>query len=1114
MPVQAFQTAPVQTCRITGRAVSGGRPLPGVSLLFSAGDAVKAATSTDVDGTFSLTLPPGTTYRLQIEFTGFAATTKEVVLAQVPCDQKIDIELTLKPPTGSTGPTGPTGSTGSTGSGRGAAPRFETLNVQANAATAAVAEVTAPPDTVETAARLLLPPGFSTEATQAVAVNGNMAQIDRGMMNDRMQAIGRGEVDPITGEFRPAGATAGGALFGDEFGRGGPGGQRLGGPGRGGPGGPGGRGGPGGPAGQGRLGGRGVQQSPYTYTANYTFGGSALDSAPYQLRPETAASKRPYYRNNYGGTIGGPVRIPKLYDGTRRTNFQFNYSGNYSGNLFDQYATVPTEAIRNGDFSGAAFAIVDPVTKLPFEGNRIPVERIDPAARVLLGYIPEPNLSGTNRNFHYTTTTNSSSNQVSVRITHNFSAPPAAGRGGPAGGAAGRGGAGGRAGGPGGGRGGRGNQGTTVNMNAQVQYRTNESEQVNVFPTLGGSSKGSSISVPVGLNIAHRRDMHAISVNFSRSTSHSNNRFAYLTDVAGLAGINGVSEDPFAWGVPSLSFSTFSSLRDSTPTRRSDRRLTSSYTFSRPSQNHTIRFGGEYSQDWSDSQSDPNARGTFVFTGLYSAGGASIPRGVGLDFADFLLGLPQQASIQFGPGTVRLRGQSFGAFLQDDWRRSPGLTFNLGVRYDFVRPYREAGGQMVNLDAAPGFTAVSPVVSGATGPFSGVYPTGLVNADANNLSPRVGVAWRAARATIIRSGYSLNYNAGSYASIARQLVGQPPFASTGTSLGTLTNPITITDPFANITPTTTTNNFGIDRNYVLGIAHTWNADITRELGMWTLGAGYVGTKGMNLDMLRAPNRGASGLLIPDVQSFIWQESTGSSLLAAGNFRIRRRPIAGIGFGGSYTLARSRDNTTATGGSATVAQDDRNLEAEWALSSFDRRHQLSVDAQIELPFGPNRRWLANGGVWASVLEGWSVNTTFTWNSGAPLTPRVSGAAADVARGTNGTLRASYNGQPIELDNPTIEQYFNTSAFTSPLPGEFGNALRNMIIGPGNRQLNASFSRDVRMGRNRTISIQLNANNLLNMVQWSGVDTNVNSLTFGQVTSVRPMRSMTLNLRFRF
>jgi len=463
---------------------------------------------------------------------------------------------------------------------------------------------------------------------------------------------------------------------------------------------------------------------------------------------------------------------------------------------------------------------------------------------------------------------------------------------------------------------------------------------------------------------------------------------------------------------------------------------------------------------------------------------------------------------------VELRGQSVGLFLQDDWRKGPGLTFNLGVRYDFVRPYREAEGQMVNLDAAPGFAAVAPVLSGSNGPWSGAYPPGLVNADANNISPRIGFAWRAARATVVRGGYAINYNAGSYASIARQLVGQPPFASTGTSIGNLTNPITIENPFVNVTPTTTTNNYGIDRNYVLGVAHTWNADVTRDIGMWSLGAGYVGTKGLNLDMLRAPNRGASGLLIPDVQSFTWQESSGSSLLAAANFRIRRRPAAGIGFGATYTLARSRDNTTATGGSATVAQDDRNLEAEWALSSFDRRHQFSADTQIELPFGPNRRWVNGDGVWPSLLEGWSVSTTFTWNSGTPLTPRVSGAAADVARGTNGTLRASYNGQPIALDNATIEQYFNAAAFAAPLAGEFGNALRNMIIGPGNRQLNANFARDVRLGRNRTISIQLTASNILNMVQWSGVDTNVNSLTFGQVTSVRPMRSMTLNLRFRF
>ena len=251
-----------------------------------------------------------------------------------------------------------------------------------------------------------------------------------------------------------------------------------------------------------------------------------------------------------------------------------------------------------------------------------------------------------------------------------------------------------------------------------------------------------------------------------------------------------------------------------------------------------------------------------------------------------------------------------------------------------------------------------------------------------------------------------------------------------------------------------------------------------------------------------------------MQAFTWQAAEGRSILAAANFRVRRRTVKGVGFGGTYTLARSRDNTTATGGNATVAQDDHNLDAEWAISSFDRRHQFAADISVELPFGQNRPWLSGGGFWATLLEDWSVNANFTWNSGTPLTPRVSGAAADVARGTNGTLRARYNGEPVQLDDPTIDQFFNRSAFTRPLPGEFGNALRNMIVGPGNRQLNATFSRDLRMGRNRSLSLQVNANNLFNMVQWSGVDTNVNSLTFGQVTSVRPMRSVQLNLRFRF
>jgi hypothetical protein len=150
----------------------------------------------------------------------------------------------------------------------------------------------------------------------------------------------------------------------------------------------------------------------------------------------------------------------------------------------------------------------------------------------------------------------------------------------------------------------------------------------------------------------------------------------------------------------------------------------------------------------------------------------------------------------------------------------------------------------------------------------------------------------------------------------------------------------------------------------------------------------------------------------------------------------------------------------------------------------------------------------------MLGHWRGSMNVTWQSGTPLTPRVQAAPGDVARGTNGSLRADYLGGPIQVAGPTIDRFFNTAAFAVPAAGTFGSASRNLIIGPGSKQLNAQFSRDVRMGGNRAVTVQLNATNLLNLVNYAGIDTVVNSPTFGQVLSVRPMRSMTFNLRFRF
>jgi hypothetical protein len=1076
------QQAPAP-CVLSGRVTSGTIPLPGVSLLALSTDRVVAATSTDVGGRYELRLPAGQ-LRLEAQLTGFTKVERPFTLSGDPCTAQVaDLQLALQPRAPRPAASAPSAA---------AQAGFEQLSVQTQQGATAVDASTNERELADAATRLLLPPGFSTDApTESVAIAGNMASLDRGMMGDRFAAIGRGEIDPVTGERAEETGPGGRGAQGPAGGRGGPG--RAGGPG--------GRGG----RGDFLIAGRGGRQRAYNVQTNNNYGGSALTSAPYQLRPGETRSNPAYNRQTFGVTVGGPVRLPG-YTGGRRTTFTASYNGNRGDQLFDQYATVPTAAMREGDFSALSRPLVDPATGAPFDDNRIPAASMNAGSVSLLRFIPLPNLDGSGRNFRYTTTTDTVADNVNVRVTHSFT-PVAAGRGG------GRGG--GRFGGPGG-RGGRGASGTSVVLNAQVQYRRNDNEQNNVFPTLGGSSEGSSISTPVSVNVAHKRMLHNVNVNFTRSTSGALGKYAFVENVAGNAGIQGIATDPAAWGVPTLSFSSLTSVRDVTPNERSDRRFTVGYTFTRPWRTHTLRAGGDFRADDATSRTDPTARGAYTFTGLYSSGGLAAARGEGLDFADFLLGLPQQATVQYGPGDVRMSGRSMSLFLQDDWRRSAGLTFNLGLRYELLWPFKEDNGHMVNLDVPADFTAAAAVLSGQSGPFTGAFPSALLRADTNNVAPRVGVAWRARPGLIVRGGYGISYNAGSYASIARQMVAQPPFAVSDTEIGTPANPLSIQNAFRDASPDEIANNYGVDKDYDLGVVQTWNGDISKDLRqVWNVGASYTHTRGSSLDIVRAPNRGPDGLRIPDVQPFLWQTSEGSSVLNALVLRARRRPVRGLGGGLSYTLAKSRDNASSIGGGGTVvAQNDQDLDAEWGLSSFDRRHQVSADLSLELPFGPNRRWLNNGGMRAALLENWRASASFTWQSGTPYTPRVQAAASDVARGTSGTLRADYNGEAIRVNDPSIDLFFNTAAFSVPATGAFGNASRNMIIGPGSRQLDAQFARDIRLGNTRVLSVSLNATNLLNMVNYAAIDTVVNSPTFGQVLSVRPMRSMQLGLRFRF
>jgi len=1147
----AAAPATTSTCRVDGRVTSGRDSLPGVSVVVHAGDALKAATSTDADGRYTILFAPNASYRLTADLTAFAPVDKTITLGAPPCDTTADFQLALRSRRESLNPpaqaaandaaappsteqrSAPAPTNESAGRGRGGAARggaggrqgFQTLTVQPDAnaeATLGLAAVD------ESEAARLLPSGFSLQDAQAdaVAIAGSSdASLDRGLLNQRAQAIALGQFDPSTGQFAqgfapPAEFAGDGGNFagggGQQFGRGGGGGGGRGGGGRG---------------GDFFLGGRGARgQSPYQGTVNYTFGGSALNTAPYQVNPNVAATQPQFAQNTFGTTFGGPLKIPGVYkDTNRRTNFQVNYTGNRSNNVFDQYATVPTAAMRSGDFSTAGIQLINPKTGQPFTGNQIPASQMNASSLALLGYIPQPNLPGDQLNYHASAVSHTSSDNVSVRFTQNLSSNVQQnGRGG--GGRGGFGGGGGGFGGRGGGFAGRqGQRGTNINLQGQLQYRRNETESLNVFPGLGSHTINQTVTVPISLNVVKNRFVNNFSVNITHSAVDTSNGFAGVSNVGSIAGINypaGASLDPQYWGVPRLSITGLTGVNGAPATSRSDTRITASYTWQHQTAKHQLRIGSDVRFDRDTSQLNVNAPGMFTFTGLYSTGGHPISLAGGsaaasnAAFADFLLGLPQQATLQVG-GTTQLRDKSFDAYIEDNWQKSSKLTFNLGLRYELVMPFTDASGHLANLDPAPGFTNVSSVLSGGTGLFSGVFPAGLINADANNFGPRIGFAYRPKQGTIIRGGYSITYNPNSYANIARRLAAQPQpgFDVTETLTNSLADPNEIQNALlASTSASGIMNNWGVDRSYVLGLIQTWNGSVSKDITpTWTMTVGYTGTKGTNLDVLSAPDRGPDGsLLIPasQAQPFTWESSAAHSLMNQGNVQLQHRLAHGFGGSASYTLSKSMDDAPSLGGGTIVEQDPRNLNAEWAPSNFDRRHQFTGNLIVELPFGPGRRWFDNKGAVADVIGGWTATFVFTAQSGTPFSARVCGATTDIAQGTNCSLRANVTGAPIALSNPTIFDFFNTGAFVAPALGAFGDAGRNVIVGPAGHQLNGTLVRDIRLTGNRNVTLQINAQNILNTVQWQTIDTDINSPTFGHVLTVRPMRTATVSMRFRF
>ncbi len=1096
-------TAQPNSFEISGTVRSGKTTLPGVTV--TAANTLtgkKFSVATASNGTYSFTGLPRGRYVVRVEFMAFAPQTQEIILKPETPTGKFDAELILASRQQEQSPSA--SAIAAIAGGRG----FQSLSVENTLSSLAGGTLGSPGGAQGAGAgtgdisSLPMNGAGADTPTESVSITGTQG---------RTQDFGSGSEDDLQDriqEFRERAQREG--LI--------PGGQG------GGPGGGGAGGGPGGFGGGGPIAirlPRGLNINQPHGTVYFSNDNADLDAKAFSLSG-LETPKASYNAAKFGAFVGGPLNIPKIFNGGNKWFFFAGWNGSRGSTPFDQYSTVPTAAERAGNFSTATYKdgspvqIFDPTTgqQLTYNGqaNVINPAMISPSAQALLQYIPLPNLNTTTQNFHFVTNDNSSSDAVSFRLIHNFTSTPPFG---PMGG-----------GGPGGGRGGGGGgRRAQNNINFGLNWTRNNTQTVGAFPSLSGNTDTQGLQATSGWTYGNGRRTNILRFTYNHNHVGTSNLYSNVLDVAGLAGIQGVSTDPFDFGLPGISFTQFGGLSNPIARRELDQTYTIADTVAWYRGKHNLRFGGDYRRILQSFRSAKNAEGSFIFSGLETSeflpGSSQPATDTGFDFADFLLGLPQQTSLQSGTNSYNFAANSLDAFFQDDWRIFSKLSLNLGIRYEYVGPYTEANDRIANLDVAPGFTAAAPVLPGQTGAFNGAYPASLIHPDHNNWAPRIGVAWRPLKQTVVRFGYGINYNLAQYANIIQNFAFQPPFATTSTNVTSAAVPLTLTNGFPPIVPGSVTNNFAVDPNYKLGYVQVWNLDIQRTLPHgFLLNLDYNGSKGSRLDEYRA-------IEITGIQPFLYESSAADSVFHAGSVRVRKRMAQGIGFQASYTFSKSIDDASSIGGGAvTVAQNPFDIAADRSLSSFDQRHKFTGSWMYDLPFGENRRF-ARRGAWSHILASWQLSGDYTIASGLPFTPNVLGNSVDLNRGVTGSLRADVTGQPISLANPTTAEWFNTAAFCSPSSssgtanacvnpngGFFGDAGRHVIEGPGEVVMDMSLSKTFTIKESRALELRFQAANVFNFINYSSINTTVNSFQFGQVTAASATRRITLIARFRF
>ncbi len=1049
-PGPAVGTSPSVGGVIHGAIKSGNTPLPGVTV--TATNTLtgrRFATTSDSTGRWSMTIPQNGRYVLRTEFVAFAASTHEALLNATSHEQVVNFDLTLASRVAQQ-------DAREQGSGQQIAQAMRQLG--ANGAqslnllsTLAVGTDAAGGGTTASGATLPGVAGNSSFGTDSVAVTGQTGTVSplAGVDVERIR-------DAMESMRAQGGAGAGGFLGGAGFGGGGFGG-----------------GSPGGGGFGGRGGFRNFRADQPHGAVFWTGDNSLLNALPFALRGREK-TQLGYGSNRFGLTFIGQPYLPGLTKPTGKDTLFLTLSGQRTSTPFNEYAVVPTDSERAPCLVAAQAAT--------------------PACK-LLSLFPEPNLSQSHSdyNYYFASTGQVNTTQAGARYIRSLSGGPLLG-----------------------GMGGGGRRGSTQSaglrqtINANYNWSHSASDNLNIFPQLGGKQATDSYSLQSGYSLSYHRVNNNVVVGWDRTRGQATNYFTGSEDIATQLGVLGpagtaLNASPLNYGIPNVVLNGLTGLNEQQPSFHLQQTFSVNETLSWQREKHNYRFGGDYRRVHQDVLGSSNATGTFYFTG-FATGSA---------LGDFIAGKPQESSIQSTMGKSYLRQNVWNLFAQDDFKAFSNLTINYGIRYEYFSPFSEKFGHLADLVSDTSFTALNEVYPGCGGSYCSDLPPSLVHPFRTAIAPRVGIALRLPKSTVVRAGYGINYTNGQYANLATILAHEPPFANVQTNEVTAV-PISLSDGFP-VAQSQQAPNYALDPNYFLPYVQVWNLDVQKTLP-WgiVMNVGYNGSKGTHLDITSAPRPAGQVSPFGSQVLFNYEQGVAFSNFNAGTVRLRKRLSDGISLGANYAYSHSIDNAGSIGGTSTVvAQNWQDLVAEEGNSVFDQRHKVVGDYLYELPFGKDRRFLSSGDTFSKVAEGFSVSGSFTFATGTPLTPVYGAAVADVARGTAGSLRPNrVEGVSITAGGQSLNHWFDPGAYTSPPSGGYGNASRNSIPGPGTISNAMSLSKTMALGETRNFEFRATANNVFNTVQYAGVDTNLTSPTVGQVTSAASMRAFNFLARFRF